>query len=755
MRVKEERLRLLVAGLMLLAALVRAAALAYPTMDSDMAMTGLMARGILEGRFPVFFQGQAYCGAIEAYLAAPVFALVGSGRYALFITVALVSLVFVWLCWRVARDMWGVRAGLWALAFAALPPYYLAWHSVLPRAAYIEIPILGLLLIWICFRLVHRRAGAGLYFLYGLTAGVGLWTHFLIAFTLVPTALYLWAARPRLVLSRSLAFIAAGFLLGSAPLWIYNLLHPGATLLFLARNQHPAGAGEVLLSFWSRGLPTLLGAWRDAGGQAVIPVVSHLVLVLAGGAGLWLAWSRRRALAGLWHRDRGQADGSELMLLVLLAGLLISMMMGEDAQRTRRHLVPLYSALIPLAGYVCAYWQRRRGLWVWALAGLVLFSNAAGVVDSSKLFNRRLREQARVEIRTSRELVRRLLQQGIRRIYTFRYWDSAVLSFDSEERVIAATPGDPHFPRYLEMIARDPSPAWLVRWQSGAVEEALTAAGARWKRLRVGPYFCYYRIRGPGHGLQEILPRRWGLNADPRPGEAPLALDGRLTVWSSGRPQRPEAFYHLDLGRVVSGVCLLRLLPGRTAEAPRALRVHVSTDGVHWQRVIRLQGYRGTLFHWCAGRLMMDPSHPRQDFYFSPRPVRHLRLVQYGRDRQGRFPWSIMELSLYRAQGAARPPSPPALVARARARGVRALFGDAVIRAFTPPGLRPPARSPLDRVGSALAVPSYAAPALAATLKQGGIGFSRENAGGYTLFSNLAGRNLAGLVFTGERVLLP
>ncbi len=752
---REAGLRLLVPGLMLLAALVRAAALAYPTLDSDMAMTGLMARGILEGRLPVFFQGQAYCGAIEAYLVAPVFALVGSGRYSLFTTVALVSLVFVWLCGRVARDMWGPRAGLWALAFAALPPYYLAWHSVLPRAAYIEIPILGLLLIWICFRLVHRRASAGLYFLYGLCAGVGLWTHFLIAFTLVPTALYLWAARPRLVLSRSFALIVAGFLLGSAPLWIYNLVHPGATLLFLARDKPSAGAGEVLVSFWSRGLPTLVGAWREDGSGAVLPVVSQAALVLAAGAGVWLVWSRRRALAGLLRRDFGRADGSELMLLVLLAGLVISMVMGEDVQRTRRHLVPLYSALIPLAGYICARWQEQRRLLVWALAGLALLSNAAGVVESSKLFNPQLRRQAQAEIQTSRELVRRLLQNGVRRVYTFRYWDSAVLSFDSGERIIAATPGDHHFPRYLEKIARDPSPAWLVRRESGAVERALAAAGAQWQRLQVGPYFCYYRIQGPGQALQEILPRRWRLNAYPRAQEAPLALDGRLTRWSTGRPQQPEEVFHLDLGRVVPGVCMLRLLPGRAQEAPRALRVQVSSDGVHWQRVIRLQDYKGTLFHWCAGRLMMNPEHPRQDFFFSPRPVRHVRLVQYGREQRKDFPWSIMELSLYRTRGRARPPAPPALVERARARGVAVLFGDPVLRAFSPPRLRPPAGATLARVGAALAVPDHAAPAVAATLKQGGISFSQEPAGGYSLFYGLEGASLARLVFTGERVLLP
>ena len=49
-----------------------------PQTNSDEATMGLAALHIAQGRdFPVWFYGQRYMGTLEAYLAAPVFALAG------------------------------------------------------------------------------------------------------------------------------------------------------------------------------------------------------------------------------------------------------------------------------------------------------------------------------------------------------------------------------------------------------------------------------------------------------------------------------------------------------------------------------------------------------------------------------------------------------------------------------------------------------------------------------------------------------
>lgn len=104
-----------------LAVLIRGCYLIYINLDADMAVTGLMGRHILRGHFPVFFYGQPFCGSIEAYLAAAIFALLGSSPLPLSLAPTLVGLIFVVVAYLAAKDMWGRQAGLWAMLFAACP----------------------------------------------------------------------------------------------------------------------------------------------------------------------------------------------------------------------------------------------------------------------------------------------------------------------------------------------------------------------------------------------------------------------------------------------------------------------------------------------------------------------------------------------------------------------------------------------------------------------------------------------------------
>ena len=60
--------------------------------DSDQAIVGLMAKHITEGRaWPLFFYGQEYMLAVEAWVMAPVFLLLGPSVFALHLTMALLN----------------------------------------------------------------------------------------------------------------------------------------------------------------------------------------------------------------------------------------------------------------------------------------------------------------------------------------------------------------------------------------------------------------------------------------------------------------------------------------------------------------------------------------------------------------------------------------------------------------------------------------------------------------------------------------
>src|SRR5437764_9476136 len=79
--------------------------LAYHThgiIDGDEAMVGIQAEHILHGEHPIYYYGQAYMGSLEAYLMAILFAIAGPSVWMLRAEPILLSLLVVWLTWKLA-----------------------------------------------------------------------------------------------------------------------------------------------------------------------------------------------------------------------------------------------------------------------------------------------------------------------------------------------------------------------------------------------------------------------------------------------------------------------------------------------------------------------------------------------------------------------------------------------------------------------------------------------------------------------------
>jgi hypothetical protein len=118
--------------------------------DSDQAVFGLMAKHLAELRaFPLFMYGQSYILGVEAWMAAPLFAIFGPSATALKLPLFVINAVIVWLLLRTfERD-----AGLRPIAAAAaslpfiLPAVSLAAVFVEPSGGNLE-PFLYVLLIW-------------------------------------------------------------------------------------------------------------------------------------------------------------------------------------------------------------------------------------------------------------------------------------------------------------------------------------------------------------------------------------------------------------------------------------------------------------------------------------------------------------------------------------------------------------------------------------------------------------------------------
>jgi hypothetical protein len=129
--------------------------------DADQAITGLMAKHLAELRaFPLFYYGQSYMLAVEAWLAAPLFAIAGASVVALKLPLLAINMVVAWLLLRgFVRDA-GLRPAL-----AAVPVLFFALPAAGTAARLVEAnggnlgPFLYVLLIW---TLRDRPAWCGL-----------------------------------------------------------------------------------------------------------------------------------------------------------------------------------------------------------------------------------------------------------------------------------------------------------------------------------------------------------------------------------------------------------------------------------------------------------------------------------------------------------------------------------------------------------------------------------------------------------------
>jgi hypothetical protein len=148
------RERLAVVVLVVAAVLIRTAVFVcweHSSFDSDQAVVGLMAKHISEGRaFPLFFYGQNYLLAVQAWLAAPVFLVLGPTVLALKLPLLVLNLAVALLLVHLLQRDAGLRpafAGMAAAIFVLAP---VGMSAQLMNALGVSVePFLYVLLIWV------------------------------------------------------------------------------------------------------------------------------------------------------------------------------------------------------------------------------------------------------------------------------------------------------------------------------------------------------------------------------------------------------------------------------------------------------------------------------------------------------------------------------------------------------------------------------------------------------------------------------
>ncbi|MGC5018248.1 hypothetical protein [Micromonospora sp. DT47] len=475
-----------------------------PRTNSDEATMGLAALHIARGEdFPVFFYGQAYMGALEAYLAAPLFALAGPSVLALRLPLLASYALFLFLGWRLTRRLGGDRwFALLVVGVLALGSDRIVKNQLIAGGGYPELNPIGVALALLTLDLAAGRpTGRPWRFAgFGLLAGLVLWVDpLLLPYLLALGAVLVWAARRELRGRHGLLLVGAA-LLGAAPLLGHSLAHgrnPVAAVLAAGGGDATAGWVDRLHGGLVLGPPLGMGLCSPshcAPWQLWWAVALPVLLVLAGLS----AWRTLRPLAGgprtesikgRQSRTTGPSGAAVRLALVLgavgtLAAYTVSSAAGRTPVESSRYLSCLLISTPPL---LWPLWQaaRRPGnreprggreqaggpaagrtapVRVAAVGALVALVATATVATAGTLTTV---PANRAEAQRHRALVDALRERGVRQVYG-EYWTCNRLTFAAREEIVCAVlderlrPGFDRVPAYRRAVERAADPAYVA-----------------------------------------------------------------------------------------------------------------------------------------------------------------------------------------------------------------------------------------------------------------------------------------------------
>ncbi|MFI6266707.1 ArnT family glycosyltransferase [Micromonospora sp. NPDC051006] len=465
--------------------------LTVPASNSDEATFGLAALHIAQGRsHPVFLYGQRYMGMLESYLAAPLIAVAGPSWPVLRLPMLVLYALFLYLIYRLIRRICSPWFATLVVGLLTVGPERVVRDQLTVVGGRPEVKAAVLLMLLIAVGLAagtirRRRLAVGLF---GLLAGVSVWSDWLIVPYLAVAGLLLVYAARRELLGWAGALLLAGFVVGVAPMIRDNLYAPpGEDSLSVLRR---ISSGEGPVPGWPprvrggllEGVPLATGLCPVDGcarWQEWFGVLYPLLLVVAAALAL-VAY--RRAAGGPSERRIGPVThlalvaGAALTLLSYVRSPLAATEPLSNARYLSVLQISLPAVLWPLWLAAVACWRGTVGA-LGRLAGAVATALLAGLaataVAATVLFVGTGVAAAREEERGARKLAAALRADGPREVYG-DYWTCNRLVFNTAEEVVCGvladnlSPGQNRYPPYWRQVGRADRPGYVVEIDSVA-----------------------------------------------------------------------------------------------------------------------------------------------------------------------------------------------------------------------------------------------------------------------------------------------
>ena len=646
--------------------------------NPDYAIVVEMARNMARGNgWPVFFYGQAYMGSLEPAASALLVRLFGPSTFVVCLGTALFGALLLVAVRRWAADAAGPWAGVLAMAAAVIgPPAYFQYMAS-PRGGY----ALGLLLIVVILRegcrIAAREAGAEprdrpqtpplRYARLGLLAGLAFWNFWLVLPAVATAGVLLVATlRQRVLRRRVLLPGLAGFFVGSAPFWVYNIAHGWAS--FAPANGGSPGLHDIpatLRLLVSERLPRLFGLSLPFPWQALL--AASLVAVALLAFALLLPRRSRIGEPRFWMLPAMTVFGAFFGAAYTLSSF--------GRVNTPRYLLPLVPILAVLSGVVPVLLIRRaqaiRAEGARRAAAVVATAASAFLVVAplagEALSMRHHRAYDRKGEAWKNRLVATadaLLREGIRTaVVDYTLWGA---NWAADERVVFSTP---HLERYLPyalaMEASEENPAVIENYRG--FSHFLAATGGRADALSVPGLRVAVRATPPEQPAAVLPAAAIGDIADDGGHSVRSAVTDQFRSTVAGLAVTPRRARHLDIRLPApTAVCGVRLwLSGDTKRGLFSVET-VNPDGIATPLT---PSCVDSGFHWSGPRFFWGGVGHHVDLRFDSMETDHLR-VRFDA-RGGGFHAMVNELELLAPAAPAPMADPLALASELAARGAR------------------------------------------------------------------------------------
>ncbi len=625
-----------------LALLIRGGRLLATDLAPDAAVSGVMGYAILAGEFPLFFYGQKFMGSLDAFLAAPLYLLLGPSTLTVNLVPLMLSLGALWVIFIILKRVLDTPGRFLGLLFLAVPTAFSLFCLTEGKAFYHLAFFLSALLMWITLKLEKRaiREVFLLYPVWGILAGLAVWTNFLSAAPIAACGVYLLIRIKLRSLLQSGVWVFAGGILGALPLLVFTLFRetPGVGWI------QPGSAyslADRLSAILFTALPIILGinprnpaTGLEPGSFEFIVFLFLLLLLLGASAGLVIKSLRT---------PRHETLLPVLVLIFSLGAVLAGGRPEEYRTLDQRYLLPLYLGL----PFCWGYWAdrlRHRKTMLFLLGALLVGVHLVGYrtfTGRTPLLQIKSGHYFSLDSRII-ELSRQLRAEGFHHIFNTNVrYSNYLRTFLSEGDPLYCNPVSYEDTRAVARVGASKDVGYWM-----PLEANFRMLGIP-HRLTGG---IYHSFSPPGGGAELLNPNSWRAVTLEGRELGPVLQDGDLDTGFNTRGDNPDGQgFLLNLGReeTING---LALIPKNYQEVPAGLRIEAAGSNALFRLIREVRGYVGPFYLSGPNPFFMH-RYPRMECYFEPQTVRYLRLTQLGKVRKD---WPVRELLIFGSTPAAR-----------------------------------------------------------------------------------------------------